>query len=149
MKFKANFKWQNNLPRLQNRVDRSMGRPLAAAGNYIRRIMKKMIKRSSDVTYPTARTGSAPYSHGPRHLLWNSILFDVDNDTHSVAVGSDYDIVGLGGMFMEHGGIRNVLNKRERPDGGMLTAIFPKHPFAQPALNAALPYIPQEFRNII
>ncbi len=125
-----------------------MGRPLAKAGNYVRRIMKRMIKKVSG-DYPTAGPGQTAFSHGPRHLLWNSILWQTDLAAHSVAVGADYDMIGLGGMFQEHGGTRRVKNKQVRRDGGLVTARFPRHSFAQPALDAALPYLPENFRNIL
>jgi len=125
-----------------------MGRPLAKAGNALRRLMKGLIKKVSG-DYPTARAGQPAFSHGPRHLLNNSILYQVDLASHSVAVGADYDMIGLGGMFAEHGGIRRVRNKLVKRDGGMVTAHFPKHSFAQPALDMALPYLPESFRNIL
>lgn len=148
MNIRAQFNFRNNLPRLQNRVDRSMGRPLARAGGYVRSIMKRLIKRVSS-GYPVAPRGRSAYSHGPRHLLNNSILYQVDLADHSVAVGADFDIVGLGGMFQEHGGRRRVKNKVVRPDGGLVMANFPKRSFAQPALDKALPYLPESFRNIL
>jgi len=119
-----------NNPRIQKALERIRDKGLRSAGFLVSSIMKRRIKRSRKPSKP----GQTP--HTKRGQLRRAIRYGMAYDKMSVVIGPKYSMFGPAGGAHEYGG---------RYKG----QIFPRRPFAGPALDLAMPFIGPQFKGTV
>lgn len=163
--------WFLDRAAIADKLGRARQRALLKAGAYVRRAARDLLRRGKKSSQP----GRPPHVHAGEPNL-KTILFAYDPAAEAVVVGpvllNSAKARGLDGtlpQLMEQGGEAEVtefsvdagqtwltLEQRQRPANQGKRAIrrrrrarFAAHPFMAPAEAAALPKIPEQFRDLI
>ena len=144
------------LDEVYKRADEASDRALFRAGGLIRTIAVRSIrkKRGPKVlnngekerptrkggvwkqAQPTSKPGSPPYTHAPKYGYRKRIRFHVNKRANTADIGVPLEDKPEAFMVHELGG----KHRRKR---------YPKRPFMRPALEKAVPRLPQQFSNIL
>jgi len=138
----ASLNIKNFFPNIKAKANDETVKSLYRAGAYIRSVAKRSIRKTnapaSGAGAKNSKPGKPPLSHGPKHTLKNSIRFDPSRIKRfkSVTVGpASFKTDGFG-KFHEFGLQRGQTK-------------FKKRPFMGPAIEKAIPKLPEQFINII